>query len=150
MKLLRAFVLAATMSQIVAVNTTIAAPSGYSALETARAERAAQLLGTRTRDVIAQVNALTASGQTNANLQKAERLARQINIQALDLAKLIRSQADDSIILETLAETEDLVLQLDATKRALQRAYRYNFDIDDFNAVRTAYFELKLLLTGDI
>ena len=150
MKLIRAFMLAAIVSQAAVTTTSYAAPISYSQIDVAKAERAALLLATRARDVKAQVDALASSGNYNFNLPKAERLARQINVNALELASLIQSNADEVAVLELLQATEDLVLQLDATKRALQRAYRYQFDITAFNNVRTAYYELKIVLTGDL
>jgi|GEM_PF-4274498 hypothetical protein len=150
MKLIRAVMLAAVVSQATASTMSYAAPVPYAQVDAAKAERAALLLSTRARDVKAQVDALAGTGNFNANLSKAERLARQINLNALEIASLIRSDAPEADVLEVLQTTEDLVLQLDATKRALQRAYRYQFDITDFNNVRTAFYELKIVLTGDL
>ncbi len=150
MRLIRAFMIAAAVSQTVASSMSFANPVSYSELDSVNAERAALLLSTRAREVKARVDGLAANGSYNTNLAKAERLARQINLNALELASLIRSNADETAVLDLLAETEDLVLQIDATKRALQRAYRYNFDIEDFNQLRTAYYQLKIALTGDL
>ncbi len=111
---------------------------------------AAGALAYRARLVLEKVQILSSKASA-AELDKAERLSRIINLEALNLLTLIENQASESEIGEQLLVIEDFVLQLDATKRELQRRYPREVQLrNSLNDVRRTYFYLKQLLTGSI
>lgn len=111
-------------------------------------EEAALALGYRARLVIEQSQDL-ATNDSDANLDKATRLGRQIQVLALDMAAALKAESPEAEVLDQLAATESLVLQLDATKRQLQSSHGQERElIDALNAVRRTYFYLKQLLVG--
>ena len=146
MKKLRTLVLLSLIGQPVLTPILSAAP--YAEENQQKIEEAAQALAYRARLVI-ELSLDASDKGPDADLQKATRLARQVQLNALDIANLLQNDADSNEVLSRQSETETLVLQLDATKRALQSSHAEERDlIDELNAVRRTYYYLKQLLTG--
>ncbi len=146
MKKFRTLILLSFISQPVWTPLLTAAP--YAEENEQKLEEAAQALAYRARQVISL--SLDADEKSpDANLQKATRLARQIQVNALDIATLLEDAAEPDQVLQKLSDTETLVLQIDAAKRQLQSSHSQERELlDELNSVRRTYYYLKQLLTG--
>ncbi len=84
---------------------------------------------------------------------KAVRLTRAMNILALDMASLAQQDTWDQEAVDSLfADIELTFFQIDSTKRTLARRYRSQARTveDVFNDIRTAFYNMKLEIYGEI
>jgi hypothetical protein len=143
MKIIQSVLLTLSFLSPALVSTSVQAQSyDCYATETEAMEAVCALLG-NARQAFNAVNAL----DSNMDSNNAKRYAREIINGSDRLAQLLNSSASDETILDQLEKLKTTVLQLDASKRKLQRRYPTNYAlIDTLTDVRTIYFYLEGLL----
>lgn len=147
MKFVKSFLLALSMIGTAGSICGSAEAQAYDCYdpETDLIEATCALLG-KARQALKLVNPLLAQ-DPNTDLSNAKRYSQTIISGSDRLAMLLQSSASDQALQTQMNRLKTTVLQLDATKRKLQRRYPAHRELTDtLTDVRSLYYHLEGLL----